>query len=106
MSQLRMGCSSLNAHLFNLGIIESPMCYCGEGRENTRHFFLYCPLYNSQRKKLVERVSVLSGKPIAIDNLLEGNMESEQINNINIFNAVEEYVINSERFKVFSTPNK
>ena len=56
-AQLRMNCSNLNAHLHSLHVIDSPACVCSHSIEDTAHFFLYCPLYYTQRLALQNIVS-------------------------------------------------
>ena len=51
-SQLRMCCSDLKAHLFNLHVVDSPMCFCTMGVEDSFHYSFICPLYNIERIKL------------------------------------------------------
>ena len=41
-ARLRMGCSSLNSHLYSKNIVPNPSCACGEF-ESCYHFFLRCP---------------------------------------------------------------
>ena len=40
-SRLRMGCSELNAHLYNYQVIENPKCPCRDDYEDSFHYFLY-----------------------------------------------------------------
>ena len=52
-TQLRLGHSPLNSHLFRIGIIDTASCSCGFHQENVVHFFLQCPLYKDARNKLL-----------------------------------------------------
>ena len=56
-AQLHMNCSNLNDHLHSLHVIDSPACVCSHSIEDTAHFFLYCPLYYTQRLALQNIVS-------------------------------------------------
>lgn len=50
-TRLRIGLSTLNAHLFQIcHIISSPSCKCGHHNEDTTHYILYCPLHNNHRE--------------------------------------------------------
>jgi hypothetical protein len=51
--QLRSGHAPLNAHLFNMGQVDSPACdRCGYRSETTLHYLLRCPAYSNQRDTL------------------------------------------------------
>ena len=55
MARLRMRCSELLQHLFDMNIIENKNCECGRGLpETTSHFFLECPLYIVIRRILCD----------------------------------------------------
>ena len=47
-ARLRMGCSSLNSHLYSKNIVPSPSCACG-AFDSCYHFFLHCPRYANVR---------------------------------------------------------
>ena len=59
-AQLRLQCSKLNFHLFNLHVIDSPSCDCGNAIEDCKHHFLHCPLYINQRRKMLQSIQVCS----------------------------------------------
>ena len=44
-----MHCSNLNSHLFSLHVVDSEQCPCGFRVEDTKHFFMLCPLYVNNR---------------------------------------------------------
>ena len=48
-TRLRLGCSSLNAHLYSRNLVESTLCACGE-IEITTHFIFKCPNYSVIRQ--------------------------------------------------------
>jgi len=60
-TRLRVGHSTLNAHLFKIQHTStpSPACTCGYDYEDTRHFILFCPLYNNLRLRLLSSVRTL-----------------------------------------------
>ena len=41
--QLRLKCSDLKAHLYDMHVIDDAHCICLSGREDSNHFFLYLP---------------------------------------------------------------
>ena len=43
-AQLRMHCSNLKSHLYELHVIDQPTCICGYRKEDARHYLLFCPL--------------------------------------------------------------
>ena len=54
LCRLRIGHCSVASHLYRLGIIESPMCVCGDAEETVDHVFFDCPLLD--RKKFVTSI--------------------------------------------------
>ena len=95
-SQMRMLCSPLKAHLFDMHIIESAQCACGEPRETNIHFFFTCPLYVFIRRRLLESISILA--PFTIGSILFGQETLSLNDNTKIFEAVHEYIEKSGRF--------
>ena len=51
-TRLRVGLSTLHAHLFQLQLMPSPSCSCGHTYEDTAHYLLWCPLYTTHRTNL------------------------------------------------------
>lgn len=97
-SRLRMGCSKLNYDLFyNLHVIDSPTCRCGAPVENALHFFIQCPLYEPERITL--RTKMETKTVFCIENVLFGDSHICILDNFFVFDAVHEYIKNSERFK-------
>ena len=56
-TQLRVGNSDLNAHLFQTQKHPHPHCQCGHRTETTAHFMLHCPLYTELRQTLFQSIS-------------------------------------------------
>ena len=56
-TQLRLGNSDLNAHLYQIQKHPHPHCQCGHKTETTTHFILHCPLYAPQRQALFQNIS-------------------------------------------------
>ena len=59
LSRIRLKCSNLKAHLFELKIINDPSCSCGYFYEDSIHFFFICPLYIQQRTDLHNKINPL-----------------------------------------------
>ena len=109
-TQLRLGQSGLNSHLFEKNIVPSAACSCNFPNENICHFFLYCPLYESHRRKFLRSVaSVLApgAHPnllvdTAMDRLVEiilsGSSDLPDELNTVIFAAVQLYITETRRF--------
>ena len=91
---MRIGCSKLNNDLFNnLHVIGSPSCTCGAQYEHVEHFFLYCPQFNVIRCYLIGVVM-----RIDIDHILFGNPDYDVESNKRVFQAVHQYIMDSQRF--------
>ena len=95
-SQLRMCCSNLKAHLYNLHVVDSPLCACMMGVEDSCHYFFTCPLYNAERIKLCDNINQL-GK-LNLDTLLYGDKSLSTDINLEIFKHVENFIFETERF--------
>ena len=97
-AQLRMHCSNLNSHLFALHVLDSEQCLCGYRREDSRHFFMFCPLYDNIRADLVhffeDNNCIISEK-----SLLYGLDDESYELNQELFTLVHAFIANSERFK-------
>ena len=96
-TRICLGCSKLNYDLcFNLHVIDNPSCACGATYENSHHFFCDCPFYNDIRpdlKNAVQSVATFDNQ-----NLLYGNKNLSDEENIVIFDAVHTYITKSMRF--------
>ena len=92
-TRLRLGCSSLNADLFNNHVSDTDKCLCGLP-ETAKHFLLHCPYCTQLRHLTIHNISVA----IDVDILLKGcPMYSEQVNG-EIINVVQNFIIRSNRF--------
>ena len=94
-TRLRLGCSRLNAHLFKIGVIDSPQCSCGTGIEDTLHYFFICPMYSNLRVDLSSKIIPIA--PFTSATLLFGNKDCSLDQNYTIFTAVHEYIVKTER---------
>ena len=108
-TRLRLGMSSLAAHLFPYGSSDTPYCSCG-ARETTPHFLLECPHYAVQRTELLVAIRDLiapnthhSLLPTLDANrltiiLLKGSDDLVTIENASIFRCVQKFIKSSNRF--------
>ena len=55
-TQLRMKCSLLSGHLYDLHVVDSPACPCGFDFEAINHFFFNCPLFGAERTELLKNL--------------------------------------------------
>ncbi len=97
ISRLRMNCSDLKAHLFDLNIIENAQCQCGYPREDTIHYFTVCPRYYQPRAIL--RQCVINLTDFTVRHLLHGDERLDKNANLEIYKATLKYIENSGRFQ-------
>ena len=96
-TRLRLGRSKLNAHLYDIGITQSPKCRCDQGIEDVWHFFFVCPYYAVPRDHLHRMV--INYAPFGIETVLYGVSESSFEINKKIFLAVQDYILKTKRFQ-------
>ena len=62
--QLRLRLSSLRSHKVRYGFADTPSdtCLCKRGAEDSRHFLLSCPFYNSKRDAMKKSVNEILEK--------------------------------------------
>lgn len=53
-TRMRLKTSALNAHLFRIGLTQTPQCRCGYKNEGSAHFILFCPNFAHPRSKLMQ----------------------------------------------------
>ena len=109
-TQLRLGHSRLNAHLFRFNLVPSPGCNCNAPREDTMHYFFICPRCTEYRLNLLNTVCHLLApgvNPTLITHLasdillsyfLKGNPDLPLEFNELIFEAVHLYITQTRRF--------
>ena len=100
-ARLRMGCSNLNQHLFNLHVTDDPGCICGYRSENSSHYLLHCPLYGRERNirdAQLFNLDFLSAINIDEDLLLFGSDELTLDQNALITSIVKSYLNSTSRF--------
>jgi hypothetical protein len=94
-SRLRMQLSSLNQHLCRKNIVDSPSCICGL-TESTTHYLFHCPRYTAQRQMYITSINVPINLTTEI--LLFGSPKVAPNQNVELFFAVQKFVIRSKRF--------
>ena len=106
LTRLRLGLSHLKEHKFRHCFQDSvdPLCNCGNGIESTKHFFLHCVNFNTQRKTLFDKLNNIDNSILAKNDdiiteiILFGQQNVD--NNLNrlILNASIDFILSSERF--------
>ncbi len=95
-ARLRMNCSILKGHLCKMKIINDSKCTCGHTPEDSYHYFFTCSLYTQARTLLQNTVFNITA--LNLNTLLYGNDRLPIENNLEIFNAVFNYIEDSGRF--------
>jgi hypothetical protein len=69
-ARLRHQCSSLNSDLYRINIINDPKCQCGAPYEDSIHYLMECPLYQSNKiaMGLNKKLSQLMDCPLPTNN--------------------------------------
>ena len=93
-ARIRLNCS-LRYHLFQKNIIDNPVCECDE-IANTSHFLLHCNLYGQLRHALLDRVSTYCQPTVNV--FLYGNPDLTDVENAELFSAVQDYILKTKRF--------
>ena len=97
-AQLRMECSKLNGHLYQLHVIESPACQCGHDYEDSNHYLLHCPLHNLIRHNMFQSLHTnVHINEINSSTLLFGLNRVDFKTNKSIFKAVHTFIKESNR---------
>jgi hypothetical protein len=100
-ARLRIGCSELKAHLHDeLHVIESPLCPCGAGVDETpEHFFFECTQYAAARNIFRNNLStIMTQWPPPIETILSGLKDQPHPINVHLFSIIHQYIISSQRF--------
>ena len=108
ITRLRVGRSFLNSHSYAVGKANSPQCSCHARQETSRHYLLQCFLYTVERQNLFDLVShhVPNFKQLPQykqENILlfgiPGNEEDVKHINISLTKIVQNYILQTKRFK-------
>ena len=95
-TRFRLGSSQLNSCLFKLGIKPTATCNCGSANEDTWHYFFACPKYAIVRSKL--HTAIAKFAPFTMHTIFYGSSECTLHENMQIFLAVQDYIITTSRF--------
>ena len=96
-TQMRVGFSPLNCHLFRHGLTDHESCACGYEVEDLVHYFFNCPLYTEQRRELISFFVGLD-IDITVDIIQAGSEQLTFSQNKILFKAVHTYIKNTGRF--------
>jgi hypothetical protein len=94
-TRLRHQCSSLNADLSRIHIINNYKCNCGASFEDAMHYFLECPLYLNESRTLLSNCDDINTN---IETLLFGNDNYSYDVNSKIFGKVPTFITQSKIF--------
>ena len=95
-TRLRHQCSSLNADLSKIHIINNLKCNCGASFEDAIHYFLECPLYLNERRTLLSNCDDIN---INIETLLFRNDKNSYDVNSKLLEKFELLLINQNDFR-------
>ena len=95
-ARIRLRCSNLNSHMYDVGLCESPSCRCGEIDEDPEHFLLTCPIYARLRGIMTTKLHFITN--VTVHDLLHGNKNYSEEQNILIFSCVQNFIKKSKRF--------
>ena len=96
MARLRLNCSNLKGHLYNLKVIDSPECQCGYENEDSFHYFFICNVY--QRPRADFHNSIINHASFTLRNVLFGDENLPYNENVDIINATMKFIKDSKRF--------
>lgn len=102
--RIRNHCSALRSDLFLNFVTDSPICtYCTENvDEDAIHFFFNCTYFQHERSLLIDDLQNFFQPPRAIpfteQEFLFGNADFSFNENINLFTAVQNYILRTKRF--------
>ena len=97
-TQLRVGKSQLNDHLFSMRLSDTPGCLCHEPVESTEHFLLDCFIYDTERSELFTNITSLLAKKL--DKYNRNDLVSALLFGENVHDS-ERYQHNKLLFKNF-----
>ena len=92
-AKLRLECSTLNLHMFQRKLCNSPLCICGEV-ESTEHFLLHCIIYSRVRSNTILTLP----HQLNVELLLYGKDNLSENENSNNFYLVQKFLVESKRF--------
>ena len=92
-ARLRTKCSSLCEQLYSKNILDNPLCACA-AIEDTNHFLLKCNRFSNQRQEMLDTVTHIHTPT------LYGSQELNEMQNQQIFTAVQNFILKSKRFEI------
>jgi ribonuclease P/MRP protein subunit RPP40 len=95
MARLRMRCSQLKKHLFDMHIIDDSSCECGSDTEDTYHYFFTCPLYTAQRAIFQNLTRTIEK---SCSSFLYGDKKATLTQNHFLMGVVTQYINKTKRF--------
>ena len=98
LARIRMECSELSHHLFNMNIIANPLCTCGRN-ETTNHFLIECPQYHLHRVVLIENLTKININ-YNIDTLLHGTRDS--LLDLQLISLLDIFIVATKRFSLLA----
>ena len=108
LTQIRVGLSKLNVHKFkhNFRDTINPMCLSNDGIEDTEHFLLLCPSFDTQRRDLLAGVLALirpfgltkPSSEVLTQLLIYGNKDFPDEINRNILELTLQFIHETGRF--------
>jgi hypothetical protein len=97
-TQLRVGFCNLNHDLYIKNCIETENCECGHSREDSKHYLLHCSTYTIQRTLMLDKVKTIAkSNHVSPANLLNGYIKLSVNENMNIIQAVCDYIVSTKR---------
>ena len=100
-ARMRMGLSGLNEHRHRYNFIENGLCdYCTNQIEDTNHYLLQCPRFNTPRQSLLHDLSLVPNLDITTLNvniLLHGS-DNNNVDNRELFSVVQKFIARTQRF--------
>ena len=96
-TRIRNNCSALNAHLYHANLIASPMCDCNTGPENTFHFLYNCPIFDTERERLMLELDSLGLVDLSIPVLFQCDQHLDPPIIPSVQKAVFRYILNTKR---------
>ena len=105
-TRLRLDASELNAHLFKIQSTKTstPYCTCRHTFETTKHFLLYCPLYNVKRITMETSISAIitsfsTSTPQNKLNIMLNGQGLSDADGLVVARAVQKYILDTGRFR-------
>ena len=113
-TQLRVGRSSLNSHLYPIGLSNTKSCPCGFANESVEHFLLDCIYYQNIRGQLYQKLEGLLEKKVStyskkdlVQIMLCGekpHLPEKFYHNKSIFFSVQTFLLKTKRLIAYNKP--